>query len=115
MRRVHLSPREITAFGSRGVSMVPPARVLEPVAGFAVHVATYAAGAVLGRHETRLWQLLAVVSGDGWAAGADGVRVPLAAGDAVLWEPGELHESGSDGGFVAVVVECPVAPVPPEG
>ncbi|MGY1987667.1 hypothetical protein ACI792_15730 [Blastococcus sp. SYSU DS0669] len=115
MRRVHLSPREITAFGSRGVSMVPPARVLEPVAGFAVHVATYAVGAVLGRHETRLWQLLAVVSGDGWAAGADGIRLALAAGDAVLWEPGEPHESGSDGGMVAVVVECPVAPVPPEG
>ncbi|MCF6509987.1 hypothetical protein E9549_21725, partial [Blastococcus sp. MG754426] len=67
MRRVRLSPREITAFGSRGISMVSPARVPGPVPGFGVHVATFAAGAVVGRHETRLWQLLAVVSGAGWA------------------------------------------------
>ncbi|MGY2003210.1 AraC family ligand binding domain-containing protein [Blastococcus sp. SYSU DS1024] len=115
MRRVRLSAREITAFGSRGVVMVSPARVGEPVAGFGVHLATFAAGAVVGRHETRLWQLFAVVSGAGWAAGADGGRVPLATGDAVLWEPGELHESGSDAGMVAVVVESPVVPVPDEG
>ncbi|WP_091931036.1 hypothetical protein [Blastococcus sp. DSM 46786] len=115
MRRVRLSPREITAFGSRGVSMVSLARVPEPVPGFAVHLATFAAGAVVGRHETRLWQLFAVISGEGWAAGADDVRVPLAAGDAVLWQPGELHESGSGTGMVALVVESPVSPVPDEG
>ncbi|MCF6745728.1 hypothetical protein E9529_15890 [Blastococcus sp. KM273128] len=115
MRRVHLSPREITAFGSHGVTMVSPGRVRGPVPGFGVHLATFAAGAVVGRHETRLWQLLAVVSGGGWAAGADGVRVPLAAGDAVLWQPGELHESGSDAGMVAVLVESPVVPVPDAG
>ncbi|MGY1721624.1 cupin domain-containing protein [Blastococcus sp. SYSU DS0533] len=115
MRRVRLSSREITAFGSHGVSMVSPARVLEPVPGFGVHLATFAAGAVVGRHETRVWQLFAVVSGAGWVAGTDGVRVPLAAGDAVLWEPGELHGSGSDAGMVAVVVESPVVPVPDGG
>ncbi|MGY1884474.1 cupin domain-containing protein [Blastococcus sp. SYSU DS0753] len=115
MRRIELPPREITAFGSRGVSMVSPARVPEPVPGFAVHLVTFAAGAILGRHETRLWQLFAVVSGEGWAAGGDGVRVALAAGDAVLWEPGELHDSGSGTGMAAVVVECPVTPVPDEG
>jgi hypothetical protein len=46
-----------------------------------------------------------VVSGSGWASGADGVRHDLAAGDLVRFEPGESHESGSEDGMVAVIIE----------
>jgi hypothetical protein len=53
-----------------------------------------------------------VVSGEGWAAGRDGHAVPLVSGDAVLWEPGEEHASGSSTGMVAVLVQSPVPPVP---
>ncbi|MFD2090053.1 SpoIIE family protein phosphatase [Blastococcus deserti] len=111
MRRLSLSTRELDAFGSSGVSVSRTAHVEEPVDGFAVDVTRYAPGAVNGRHPTGLWQLLAVVSGSGWASGADDVRIPLAAGEAVLWEPGEEHASGSDDGMVAVVVQSPV-PLP---
>jgi hypothetical protein len=34
-----------------------------------------------------------------------GERETIGAGEAVLWEPGEEHESGSDDGMTALVVE----------
>jgi quercetin dioxygenase-like cupin family protein len=111
VRRVSLPRWGIADFGSSGVSMTAPARVAADVSGFAVDIATFEAAAVLGRHETRLWQLFALVSGEGWASGTDGVRMALAAGDAVLWEPGEMHETGTDTGMVAVIVQSPVNPV----
>jgi quercetin dioxygenase-like cupin family protein len=111
VRRIHVSAREIDAHGSRGLNITPLARVLTSVDGFAVDVARYAPGAENGRHPGRLWQLLAVVSGEGWAAGADDERVPLARGDAVLWEPGEEHTSGSTHGMVALIVQSPEPPL----
>jgi quercetin dioxygenase-like cupin family protein len=63
-------------------------------------------GGVVGRHPTGSHQLLAVVSGSGWVSGADGEREPVAAGDVVIWEPGEEHESGSEQGMTALVVEA---------
>jgi quercetin dioxygenase-like cupin family protein len=111
MRVLSLTPRVLAAYGSNDVSVTPHARVEQPVAGFAVDVARYAAGSENGRHPAGLWQLFSVVSGTGWAAGADDVRVPLGPGDAVLWEPGEEHTSGSAEGMVAVVVQSPVPPL----
>ncbi len=73
---------------------------------------TFEAGAVLGRHPTRLWQLFSVLHGAGWASGADGVRVPVVARECVLWEPDEEHESGSDEGMVVIVVQTPSPSLP---
>jgi quercetin dioxygenase-like cupin family protein len=107
MRRVELPDEALTHHDSDGVRLRPLARVLEPVDGFAVDVMTVAAGGRLGRHPTRLWQVFAVVSGEGWVSGTDGERHPIRSGEAVLWEPGEEHESGSDGGMVACIVQSP--------
>jgi quercetin dioxygenase-like cupin family protein len=106
--------RSLTAYGSSGVSLVRAALVEQPQDGFAVDVVRLAPGGSLGRHPTRLWLLLLVVEGGGWGAGDDGVRRPLTAGQAALWEPGEEHGSGTDGGLVAVVVQCRVRPVDEE-
>jgi quercetin dioxygenase-like cupin family protein len=113
MRRVALSSSTLSSFSSTGVTMRVHARVEEPVEGFAVDLVEFAARSRIGRHPTPLWQLLAVVSGEGWVAGPDGHAVPLGPGEAVLWEPGEQHASGSSGGMVAVIVQSPVPPVPP--
>ena len=115
MRRVELQDEALTAFDSEGVRVRPLSRVLEPVDGFAVDVITISAGGRLGRHPTRLWQLLTVVSGEGWVSGADSRRYGIRAGEAVLWEPHEQHESGSDPGMVVCVVQSPVDPVPRRG
>ena len=113
MRRLALSSSTLSSFSSTGVTLRGLARPEQPVEGFAVDLVEFAARSRIGRHPTRLWQLLAVVSGDGWAAGSDGHAVPLTRGEAVLWEPGEEHASGSSGGMVAVIVQSPVSPVPP--
>jgi quercetin dioxygenase-like cupin family protein len=63
-------------------------------------------GGVVGRHPAVVAQLFVVVRGTGWVSGADGLRIQISAGEAVFWEPGEEHESGSDEGMTALVVEA---------
>ena len=65
-----------------------------------------APGGVVGRHPAVAAQLFVVVSGTGWVSGSDRDRVPIRAGEAVAWEPGQEHESGSDEGMTALVVEA---------
>jgi quercetin dioxygenase-like cupin family protein len=62
-------------------------------------------GGVVGRHPATVAQLFVVVRGAGWVSGGDGEREPITAGTAVLWDPGEEHESGSDEGMTVLVVE----------
>jgi quercetin dioxygenase-like cupin family protein len=69
-------------------------------------VVEIAPGGVVGRHPAGAPQLFVVVRGSGWASGTEGQRMPLEAGDAVAWEAGEEHESGSDTGMTALVVEA---------
>jgi quercetin dioxygenase-like cupin family protein len=68
-----------------------------------------AAGGVLGRHPAASAQLFCVVSGEGEVSGADGVAVPIQAGQAALWEPGEPHETTTRTGLTAIVVEVEAA------
>jgi quercetin dioxygenase-like cupin family protein len=63
-------------------------------------------GGLVGRHPAVVAQLFVVVRGTGWVSGSDGLRIQISAGEAVLWEPGEEHESGSDEGMTALVVEA---------
>jgi hypothetical protein len=64
------------------------------------------AGGLVGRHPSGCQQLFLVVEGAGWVSGGNGRREPIAAGEAVAWEEGEEHESGSDEGMTALVVEA---------
>ena len=100
MRQVALvGEREVTAPGS--VS----ARVRRLAAETHAVVIEIAAGGVVGRHPAVVAQLFVVVHGSGWVSGADGEREPIESGQAVLWEQGEEHESGSDTGMTALVLE----------
>ena len=64
-----------------------------------------AAGGLVGWHQASGPQLLAVVEGEGWTRGNDAARTAISAGDAVFWEAGEWHETGSEAGLVALVIE----------
>lgn len=66
------------------------------------------AGGLIGMHPASKPQLLAVVQGDGWIRGEDGPKTPISAGGAVFWSQGEMHETGTDSGLVAIVVETKV-------
>lgn len=62
-------------------------------------------GGILGRHSAVIDQLFCLIEGDGWVSGSDGGRVPLSRGQAALWQAGEGHESGTETGMTALVVE----------
>lgn len=100
MRRVGLQgEREVTAVGSvsaRVKRLAPRAHAV---------VIEIGPGGVVARHPAIVPQLFVVVRGSGWVSGADGTREAIAAGEGVLWEPGEEHESGSDTGMTALVLE----------
>jgi mannose-6-phosphate isomerase-like protein (cupin superfamily) len=92
----------ISGLGSRDVAAVP---LTLPDGEAHVVCLRLGAGGVLRRHPASVDQLFVVVEGDGWVAGGDGERVPVAAGTAIHWDAGEEHESGSEAGLTAIVVE----------
>jgi quercetin dioxygenase-like cupin family protein len=101
LKRVELTgERAIERFGSSG------ARVRRLSGEAHAVVIEIEEGGVVGRHPATFAQLFVVVGGSGWVSGADGLRIQISAGEAVLWEPGEEHESGSEDGMTALVVEA---------
>jgi quercetin dioxygenase-like cupin family protein len=66
-----------------------------------------APGGRIARHPTTVPQILAVLEGGGHVSGADGAFDPIAAGEAVYWSAGEEHETVSDAGLTAIVLEGP--------
>ncbi len=63
-------------------------------------------GGLVAQHPAAGVQLFTVIQGSGWVSGGDGEREQIRAGEAVVWEPGEEHESGSDEGMTVLVVEA---------
>ncbi len=62
-------------------------------------------GGVIGRHAAASPQLFLVVEGTGSVSGGDGHASTIRAGEGAYWETGEEHETRTDGGLVAVVLE----------
>jgi quercetin dioxygenase-like cupin family protein len=59
----------------------------------------------VGYHEAPIPQLFLVVQGQGWVRGEKSNRTIVSAGDAVYWEKGEGHESGSELGMSAIIIQ----------
>ena len=93
--------RELDHHGSSGFRLTPLATLAEGHV-VCVHLAP---GGRIGSHPAAGRQLLAVVSGEGTVRGADGAEQAIAAGVAAVWEPGEEHETRSDAGLTALVIE----------
>ena len=64
-----------------------------------------AAGGRIARHPAATPQILAVIEGEGLVSGADGAFQPIGPGEAVFWVAGEEHETVSDHGLTALIVE----------
>lgn len=60
---------------------------------------------VIGYHKAVVSQLLLIVNGEGWVSGSDRLKVKVKVGDAVFWEKGEEHETGTDTSLTAIVIE----------
>jgi quercetin dioxygenase-like cupin family protein len=59
---------------------------------------------LVGYHPATTYQLFAVVEGNGWVRADGSERIPIRAGQAALWAPGERHEAGTDVGMTALVL-----------
>jgi quercetin dioxygenase-like cupin family protein len=95
--------KAITHFDSHGATIGGIARC---DGGVRLSLLELEAGGVVGMHEAACSQLFLVVAGSGWARAGDGERIALAQGEAAFWETDELHESGSEDGLTAIVVEA---------
>jgi hypothetical protein len=93
---------EITQHGSRGATIVGVARASGDVG---IALLRLDAGGVLGRHPAVGPQLFLVVVGEGQVQGGEGERHAIAAGTAAFWEDGELHETTTETGLTALIVE----------
>jgi hypothetical protein len=59
----------------------------------------------LGRHPATAPQLIVVAAGHGYARGDDEAVKRIGVGEAVVWAPGEMHETWTDDGLVLLVIE----------
>jgi quercetin dioxygenase-like cupin family protein len=94
--------RPVTASGSTGVSVSTLARST----GASVSRVELDPGGCLAMHPAGSPQLFVVVSGEGTVATDQEQPEPVEAGSAVWWHAGELHETRSETGLVALVVEA---------
>ena len=93
----------ITHFDSRGATIGGIARCAGQVR---VSFVELDPGGALGMHESDMPQLFLVVEGTGRVRSGDGEPILLARGQGAFWETGELHETISDTGLTAIVVEA---------
>jgi quercetin dioxygenase-like cupin family protein len=105
MRTIRFTPERaepITQFGSAGAASVHLADGEGASHAYCLH---FAPGGAIGPHVAGFGQLFLVVAGEAWAAGADGERAALAAGEGAVFERGELHSKGSERGATVIMVQ----------
>ena len=95
----------IDAFDSEGMTQAPLTAPLTSGAPFQAACFRLEPGGRIGRHPATFPQLLAIVEGSGWVSGAGGEPRAVAGGEAAYWEAGEEHETRTDDGLTAIVIE----------
>src|SRR6266508_812375 len=89
-----------------GVTVAP--LTARPASGCPVKAAIFrvAPNGRIARHPATFPQILAVLEGRGRVSGADGELNPIAAGEAVFWAAGEEHETRTESGMTALILEA---------
>jgi quercetin dioxygenase-like cupin family protein len=95
--------KAITRFDSQGATI---GGVASCAGSVRISILELEAGGVVGMHQAACPQLFVVIDGSGWVRPGGGERQPLARGGAALWESGERHESSTEFGLRAIVVEA---------
>lgn len=63
------------------------------------------ANGIVGYHQAVVPQLLVVINGEGYVRNDKEDYINVEPGDAVFWEKDEWHETKSDKGLTAIVIE----------
>jgi hypothetical protein len=79
-----------------------------PLTDASIHVGYVGSGGLIGRHPAGPPQLFLVVAGEGSVSGSEGPPVAITAGQAAFWEAGEQHETKSEKGLSAVIIQSSV-------
>lgn len=93
--------KRITHFNSNFIM----SRIVETVGAAHIAYMHLEPNGVIGLHQATSPQLLLVVNGEGWVRYDSEPPVQVAVGDAVLWGAGEWHETRTDLGLTAIVIE----------
>jgi hypothetical protein len=92
----------ITQFGSKNSKQYP---ILKTNGQTQVSTLNLEPEGIIGMHKAVTDQLFLIFKGNGWIRNETSERIDLKEGMGVLWEKGELHESGTDSGMLALVIE----------
>lgn len=60
---------------------------------------------MIGYHQAVVPQLLLIIDGEGYVRGQKEEYISVQAGDAVFWDKDEWHETKTDVGLTAIVIE----------
>ncbi|WP_339322032.1 cupin domain-containing protein [Paenibacillus sp. FSL W8-0194] len=94
--------KTINAYGSRHLVMT---RILSSSGELQTGCMHLGPGGVVGYHQATMPQLFLVVSGEGVVRGSENEEMPIQAGSAAYWEAGEWHETQTEQGLTAIVIE----------
>ena len=100
--RFDVDGRAIEHYGSRAFRHFRIAAVADGI----VSCIRLGAGGLIGRHAAASPQLFLVIEGAASVSGGDGDARPIRAGEGAYWEAGEEHETRTEEGLVALVVEA---------
>ena len=84
-------------------ALIAKAVALEPDAS--VNVAYIRPTERIGYYQEVAPQLFLLVEGEGWVRNEFDEVIPIIEGQAIFWEQNEWHESGSETGMTAVIIE----------
>ncbi|TDL98521.1 cupin [Macrococcus brunensis] len=62
---------------------------------------------IIGSHKASVNQMLIVVSGAGWVKSDNNPFIPITKNQVIFFNAGELHETKSDNGMTALIIESP--------
>ena len=105
MKLFRFDPDVGRTFGDYESSRFVISRVVHLLDEATIHCAYLDAKGKIGYHQTAGPQLLLVVQGEGWVRGKSPDKTAIRAGQAAFWEKGEWHESGTETGMTAVIIE----------
>jgi quercetin dioxygenase-like cupin family protein len=89
-----------------GVTVAPLTAPLAAGAPVQAAIFRLAGNGRIARHPATVPQILAVLEGAGRVSGADGSFQPIGAGEAVFWPAGEEHETQTEEGMTALILEA---------
>jgi quercetin dioxygenase-like cupin family protein len=94
--------KKVDLYNSSGFTISRVAHLFDEAV---VNCAYLDANGVIGHHQATIPQLFLVVQGQGWVRGESLERILIETGQAAYWEKGEWHESGTETGLTAVIIE----------